>query len=468
LEKGAAASAAYSKPSQGFSNPAPVRQAIDLSPDQEELLDDYLCGRYFLTLQTKAGLHKALEYFNTVTRLDPGSALGYCWLADAHLSRGMSELVSPKEAWELSRSATAKALEIDSNLADVHLPHGLANLYLHYNWQMATESLDRAMKLNPGFPYVYFWKSFLLGARGDIQGSVEMAKRAGFSLVMEDWDYHKQGPGTPPQEWLRKGVQLDQLRQSPYSIRSNGKDKLIVATLRSGWLDKHEALAPASVIDPLTEKIKKAPIDLEDLLPVVLFTNAQWREWIQTSKDLSIIMRHLYTVGDPLWQFYAMLTPKDRAQAATPEGLTMDRFSPEVVSELLAGFGKFRDKRLVYSTYKPNMPSIPDEQGLAQMVLRLKANEVQYYSTSSGAAIRIPQGGTLFSGQKVVSYVLYLSGSGDNANTQYADSAGPSQMPFYSKEREAEMLKPVKSETNPPADGTINITVKSDIKPKRM
>ncbi len=282
----------------------------------------------------------------------------------------------------------------------------------------------------------------------------EMAKRAGFSLVMEDWDYHKQNPLRPPHEWLRKSVQLDSLRHSDYSIKSNGRDKLIVATLRRGWAEKRRALAPASVIDPLTEKIKKEPIYLDDLLPVVLLTNLQWQDWIQGSKELDVITRHVPVLGDSLWQFFAMLTPQDRAQAASPAGLSLAGFDPSVVSELLAAYAKSREKQLIYSSYRPSLPAVSDAKDLARLVMRLKATESPF---QGGGMARVSEGRPAPVGlDRVASYSLYVEG-GEDGRTQYASTGGPMMLPFYSLKREAELLKSLVegSPASPTTTGTL-------------
>lgn len=267
----------------------------------------------------------------------------------------------------------------------------------------------------------------------------EIAKRAGFSLVMEDWDYSKQYPYSP-QQWLKKGVAIEEMR-SPYRLRFDADNKLIVPLVYD-WADKHQALAPASVIDVLAKKVNTDGLDLEDILPLMLFTQSQWRGWIPSSKDLDVIQRHMNQMQDPLWQFFAMLTPEHRALAASPDGLSMAAFDPTVVSDLLTRFGKFRSKSLIHSSYKPNYPATPDEQGLARLVLRLKSNESPFYSSWGGPTPTIPKDKIAPKGlDKTRSYILTITGSGDDAQTPYADSSGPHGLPFYSKDREAELTK---------------------------
>lgn len=280
----------------------------------------------------------------------------------------------------------------------------------------------------------------------------EMAKRAGFSLVMEDWDYFKQYTNVP-QQWLRKSAPIEEMRYY-YKLRFDPEDKLIVA-LVGDWANKHEALAPASVIDPLTKKIRTDAIDLDDILPVVLFTQMQWQEWIQSSKDLDVVCRHINQVRDPLWQFFAMLTPQDRALAATPDGLSMAAFDPTVVSDLLTRFGKFRNRQFAYSSSKPSFPAIPDEQGLARLVMRLKSSESPFYSTYTGIVANIPKDKTPPRGlDKTNNYMLSVTGSGTDLQTQYADSGGPYQLPFYSKDREAELIKALVGDAKPTPPAT--------------
>jgi DNA-binding winged helix-turn-helix (wHTH) protein len=162
--------------SRAVRNEAPAFSTI--TARHEQTPEDYLCGRYFLELQTREGLKKALDYFQASTVRNPQFGLGYCGLADAHLSQGMSELLLPSEAWELAREAAVKALKLDSNLADAYLPLAMTQLCMEHNWAAAKASLDRALSINPDLCYVYFWYSFFLGVQGDNSASLEMAERA--------------------------------------------------------------------------------------------------------------------------------------------------------------------------------------------------------------------------------------------------------------------------------------------------
>jgi DNA-binding winged helix-turn-helix (wHTH) protein/Tfp pilus assembly protein PilF len=158
-------------------NEGPAPSAIT-DVRNEQTPEDYLCGRYFLELQTRDSLKNALEYFQASTASYPQFALGYCGLADAYLSEGMSELLLPRKAWELAREPAIRALELNLNLADAYLPLAMTQLCMEHDWAAAKESLDRALSLNPDLCYVYFWYSFFLGAQGDTSVSLEMAERA--------------------------------------------------------------------------------------------------------------------------------------------------------------------------------------------------------------------------------------------------------------------------------------------------
>jgi hypothetical protein len=275
----------------------------------------------------------------------------------------------------------------------------------------------------------------------------EMAKRSGFSLVTEDWDYFREYINSP-QQWLKKGVQLDEMRYYSSRMRVDVQDKVIVPVVWD-WVTKHQALAPASVVDTLVKKLNAGGVDLEDLLPVMFFTLNQWNEWVQGSKDLNAVGRHLSQVRDPIWQYFATLTPQDRAAAATPEGLSLGGFDPAVIKDLLTRNGKYLD-----------MQGMPDDQGLAQLVLRLRSYSSQFYPSYSGA-MNIPKDKVAPRGlDKTYSYSIDIFGAIDNTQKQYASSSGPYQLPFYSKEREIELIKTLVGDTKPntPAPATLSIT----------
>lgn len=268
---------------------------------------------------------------------------------------------------------------------------------------------------------------------------VEIAKRAGFSAVVEDWDYFKQNVNTP-QRLLRKGVQVDEALRNygRYTLRADARDKLIVGFDKL-WASKHRVLAPASAVDSLIDKMKGAGADLEDVLPLVSFTKDQFREWIEESRDLSIVMRHSVQPGDPLWQFYASLTAQDRTQAATSEGLILSAIEPGMLSDVIKECRNFRDK--TNRGDKLSYPTIPDAQDLAQLVLHLRVQTSKFYPSSGTVSSAAPGKAIPRGLDTVYVYGVDIVGIANTKQQTHASTGQIYGLPFYSSGREAQLLK---------------------------
>lgn len=277
----------------------------------------------------------------------------------------------------------------------------------------------------------------------DVAGMLfEAMKRAGISVVVEDWDYFKSSMRTPPAQTLKKQVKVRNCVSGAfgYTFRADVPDKLYVA-IDDQWAKEHQSLAPASAIDSLTTKLNSSGADIEDLLPVMSLSNDQWLEWVQGSRELGVITHHLQCIGDPVWQFYAGLTPPDRAQAATSDGLVMSNIDPAFLADVIARSHKFRDSRPeVYTAAKTAYPPTPNEQGLAQLVMHLRTQPTKFHTGAN--EIVVPKGKAAPRGlDTCYVYSLDIIGTVDNSQQTFANSVTLWELPFYSQEREAELLK---------------------------
>jgi eukaryotic-like serine/threonine-protein kinase len=139
----------------------------------------YLNGMYQINKRTKAGMKKGLEYLHQAAEYDPaeplaqaGLALGYCIIA--HSPGPSSNADAPK----LAKEAALKALELDENLAEVHLALAMVSIYFNWDKPMAERSYKRALELNPSLPLAlmhYSWFEILMGNSDE---SPKLMKRA--------------------------------------------------------------------------------------------------------------------------------------------------------------------------------------------------------------------------------------------------------------------------------------------------
>ncbi|MGH9814273.1 MAG: protein kinase domain-containing protein, partial [Candidatus Acidiferrales bacterium] len=90
--------------------------AASVNPEAHEA---YLHGQHHLRTGTRAGIEKALEYFEQAIAKDPKHALAYVGLAQAHADL-CDYHVAPLEGMPKAQAAVEKALELDPDLAEAH------------------------------------------------------------------------------------------------------------------------------------------------------------------------------------------------------------------------------------------------------------------------------------------------------------------------------------------------------------
>ncbi len=132
----------------------------------------YLRGRALFASTSKR--RAAKEQFELAISLDPRNAAAYSGLADTSIWVGLEEESQlsgereTREKWEaLCRSAAARAIAIDPNLAEAHT--SLA-LILSENWEHSDSEKEFkiALSLNPSYSYARHWYAELLADNGRI------------------------------------------------------------------------------------------------------------------------------------------------------------------------------------------------------------------------------------------------------------------------------------------------------------
>jgi serine/threonine protein kinase/Tfp pilus assembly protein PilF len=139
----------------------------------------YLQGRFYWNRRTAGGVTKAIDYFEQAVSKDPNFALAYSGLADSYFSLARNTAVlSPKEAGAKARQAAEKAIELDPSSVEAHT--SLANTLLIFDWDFAgaEREFNRAIEINPTYPYAHIWFSELLYDTGRYEESVQENQKA--------------------------------------------------------------------------------------------------------------------------------------------------------------------------------------------------------------------------------------------------------------------------------------------------
>jgi len=84
----------------------------------------------------------------------------------------------PRFAFEKERAAAARALQIDSNLAEAHAEQALVYFYFDRDWQKAEEEFQRALSLNSNYAYAHQFYAWFLAAMGRTEDAHTSIRRA--------------------------------------------------------------------------------------------------------------------------------------------------------------------------------------------------------------------------------------------------------------------------------------------------
>jgi TolB-like protein len=141
--------------------------------------DVYLRGLFHWNRRSGVDLGHAVDFFEEATRIDPGYARAYAGLALAYavLPIGFTPSITADEARRRVETAAARALELDSTLAE---PHAALALSYHFDWRMedAEREYLRALALNPAYATAHQWYGEHLAKTGRGEEGEAAVRRA--------------------------------------------------------------------------------------------------------------------------------------------------------------------------------------------------------------------------------------------------------------------------------------------------
>lgn len=124
--------------------------------------DLFLRGRLYFNQRTERGLLRAVDFFEQAVARDPAYARAYAGLADSHVLLAIIANHDPREELPRARAAAAKALTLDSTLADAHATLGHVLFAFDWNWAQAGHELDRSIALDPSYSLALLWRGIYL------------------------------------------------------------------------------------------------------------------------------------------------------------------------------------------------------------------------------------------------------------------------------------------------------------------
>jgi eukaryotic-like serine/threonine-protein kinase len=132
------------------------------NPEAYEL---YLKGLFHWNKQSFPEITTAISYFNQAIAKDPGYALAYSGLADAH-SLLPSLGGTRSENFPKANAAARKALELDPTLAHPHAVLGTSEMEYDWDFSGGEAEYKKAFELDPSDATAHQWYSYDIGMIG--------------------------------------------------------------------------------------------------------------------------------------------------------------------------------------------------------------------------------------------------------------------------------------------------------------
>jgi non-specific serine/threonine protein kinase len=153
------------------------KQALRRPETAVEAYEDYLRGRQQLNRFTRACIETARGMFERAIASDPAYAPAYAGLADCHAWLYQWYGSRPEDL-EAAERASSKALELAPELAEAHASRGFT-LSLSRRYDEAGPEFEEAIRLNANLYDAYYYYGRTCFARGLIERSAELFRKAG-------------------------------------------------------------------------------------------------------------------------------------------------------------------------------------------------------------------------------------------------------------------------------------------------
>jgi len=145
--------------------------------DSPEAYQLYLQAQYLWDNRTKENRQKMFQYYQQAIDRDPKFALAYVGIADLQITLVGDNQVAYKEIKPKIDSNLAKALELDSDLAQARNLLAEVKYQFDYDWAGAEKEFKRAIELNPNVASIHLAYGWFLMSLGRFdESSIEMQR----------------------------------------------------------------------------------------------------------------------------------------------------------------------------------------------------------------------------------------------------------------------------------------------------
>jgi serine/threonine-protein kinase len=158
---------------------AKVANAAAAAQGTEDLAayDLYLRGRYFWYRRGADNLRRSIVYLEQAVARDPSFARAWSALAMSYTLLPEYTDSPPPDAVEKARSASARALALDSTLAEAHTALGLTAVHA-WEWETAAVEYRKGLALEPRNPTANQWYGELLYHTAKVDSAIARIRTA--------------------------------------------------------------------------------------------------------------------------------------------------------------------------------------------------------------------------------------------------------------------------------------------------
>ena len=143
-----------------------------------EAHEAYVKGRFFLDQRSTNGWRQALEQFERAAALDPLDPSAQAGLADTYSAMSDFGVATPAEMRPRAFQSAQRAIELDRTSPEGYEALGRAQFLFDWDFPAATQSLRRALTLNPDYMPTHQAMAWLESAQGNHAEAIASARRA--------------------------------------------------------------------------------------------------------------------------------------------------------------------------------------------------------------------------------------------------------------------------------------------------
>ncbi len=158
-------------------SPSKDDELVKARPVNPETYEAYLRGMYWLHKGTPDGIKKGMAFLRDAVDKDPGDARAYAGLAHGYMTVAHGPN-PPVDALSFARGATQRAIQLDSTLDMPYVSLGFLKAYHDYDWQGATQAMNRAISINPHLAIAHYHLAWFHVMFGRMEEAVVEHRRA--------------------------------------------------------------------------------------------------------------------------------------------------------------------------------------------------------------------------------------------------------------------------------------------------